>query len=234
MDTKQIQKLWQSSVENSPLAGTSLQADAEAITKGKIRTFVSSMKPITLFTILAGMVWVAIIGFLVGHLAIYAYSSVSPFFLFSIGIQVVITAIALFFYIYQLIQMYKVDIADTILITQERLVRLKGSILWVTRILFLQLPVWTTFYWTDTMFKTGNPLLLTLQGLITTLFTILAIWLFINIRFENHEKKWFRLIFNGKEWTPVINALTLLEGLKNNHSEKTENGSIHPETETHL
>ena len=31
---------------------------------------------------------------------------------------------------------------------------------------------------------------------------------------ENMEKKWFRLIFSGKEWTPVIKSMELLKEIK--------------------
>jgi hypothetical protein len=49
-----------------------------------------------------------------------------------------------------------------------------------------------------------------LQILVTGSFTFIAIWLFIHIRYENRDKKWFRAIFNGKEWNPVIKAMELL------------------------
>jgi len=42
-------------------------------------------------------------------------------------------------------------------------------------------------------------------------FTVIAIWLFFNIKYENKNKKWFQLIFNGKEWTPLMKSMELLE-----------------------
>ena len=121
------------------------------------------------------------------------------------------TAVALFVYLFQLITIYQVDITDTIFKTQKKLAQLKISTLWVTRILFLQLPVWTTFWWTDVMFREWNVVQWLITGSFTITFAFAAIWLFVNIRYENRDKKWFKLIFNGKEWTPLIKSMELLE-----------------------
>jgi hypothetical protein len=50
-----------------------------------------------------------------------------------------------------------------------------------------------------------------MQIAITLIFTVTAVWLFINIRFENRNQKWFRVLFRGKEWTPLMKAMDLLE-----------------------
>src|SRR5690606_12848116 len=117
----------------------------------------------------------------------------NKFFLISASVQVVLTAIALLIYLYQLITIYQLDITDTILKTQEKLASLKISTLWVTRVLFLQLPVWTTFWWNETMFTDWNLLQWTMTVTVTVLFTSVAIWLFFNIRYENRNEKWFQL-----------------------------------------
>lgn len=39
-------------------------------------------------------------------------------------------------------------------------------------------------------------------------------WLFFNIKYKNREKKWFKLIFNGREWTPLLKAMALLNEIK--------------------
>ena len=45
----------------------------------------------------------------------------------------------------------------------------------------------------------------------TVSFTFIAIWLFVNIKYENRNKKWFQLIFSGKEWIPLMKSMELLE-----------------------
>jgi hypothetical protein len=56
----------------------------------------------------------------------------------------------------------------------------------------------------------------------TISFTVVAFWLFINIKYENRNKKWFQLIFNGKEWTPLMKSMELLEQVE---EYKDENAS---------
>ena len=134
----------------------------------------------------------------VDGLIINLWSIASPFFLISAGIQVVLTKLAIGVYLYQLYLIRKVDLSEPVLFSQERLSRLKSSTLWVTRILFLQLPVWTTFSLHTGMLHNGNILLLTIQGLIALFSVYAAVWLFLNIKYDNRDKKWFRCFLKVK------------------------------------
>lgn len=114
------------------------------------------MKPIKILTLLVGIIWVGLGTIILSHIYIYAFSEANKFFLFSASVQVLLTAIALWIYLYQLIKIYEVNSYDPILETQEKLVQLRISTLWSARVLFLQLPVWTTFWWNETMFTNWN------------------------------------------------------------------------------
>lgn len=180
--------------------------NAEDITKIKIRSLLGSMKPSKIIAILIGLLWVGAVDYLIVSL----YAVATPFFLISAIIQVLLTKIAIGVYLYQLILIHQTDINAPILATQDKLARLKTSTLWVTRLLFLQLPVWTTFYWSKSMLENGHPILYLAQILITLFLTYLAVWLFLNIKYENREKRWFRLILGGAEWNPVMKSFDLL------------------------
>ena len=196
--------------------------NAEDILHLKVQSFLASMKPLKIFTILVGIVWVGFVDILIINL----FSIANPFFLISAAIQVLLTKLAIGIYLYQLILIHQVDINRPVLTTQEKLSRLKSSTLWVTRLLFLQLPVWTTFYWNESMLENGNVFLYSLQFVITVLFTFLAVWLFRNIKYENRNQKWFRFIFSGKEWDPVIKSMELLNQVGEYRNEsQTENPS---------
>lgn len=184
--------------------------NTEDITKMKVQSFIASMKPLKIFTILVGLIWVGLVGTVVVNLFIHAFEEVSKFFLFSATLQLLLTLAAIWIHLYQLIVIHQVDISEPVLATQEKIARLKSSTLWVTRLLLLQLPVWTTFYLSEGMFKNGNIWMYLIQFLVTGSFTYLAIWLFLNIKFENRDKKWFRLIFDGNEWNPVMKSIELL------------------------
>lgn len=214
MNENELKKLWQ--ISNGMLE-KSLKISSkqnEDITHLKVQNFVSSMKPIKIFTLLAGIIWVGLGSVVVLSLFISGFSEANLFFLFSAAIQVGLTAIAVIIYLYQVIKIYQVDITESLLETQEKLASLKNSTLWVTRILFLQLPVWTTFYWNESMIENGNLFLWIVQSIVTILFAYVAVWLFFNIRLENKDKKWFRLIFKGKEWEPIIRSMELLQQIK--------------------
>ena len=147
---------------------------------------------------------------LLSNLFVYAYADTSKFFLFSAGFQVLVTAIALVFYVYQLVLMGQVNISEPVLATQERLASLQASTIWATRILLLQLPVWATFWWTETMFREWNLFQLALVLSVAGLLAYAAVWLFVNIKVENREQKWFKVIFDGNEWAPLVKSKELL------------------------
>ncbi|MBP9883410.1 MAG: hypothetical protein KBF32_08405 [Chitinophagales bacterium] len=194
--------------------------NAEDITRIKVKSFLSSMKPLKFFTILVGIVWVVFVDVIIfSHL-----QDANLFFLLSAGIQVVLTKAAIVIYLYQLILIHQVDISEPVVVTQLRLARLKSTTLWVARLLFLQLPVWTTFYWNQGMLENGNLTLYIIQAITTLAFTYAAVWLFLNIRHENKDQKWFRLIFDRNEWSPVIKSMELMNQL-NEFTEDSKSGN---------
>ena len=211
MNELELKKLWKTANEKLEETIIVNRINSDDISQLKVVHFIASMKPIKLFTLLAGLIWVAVGAILLSRTYLYSFSEMNKAFLFSASFQVGVTAIAIFIYLYQIITIYQVDITDPILKTQKKLAGLKISTLWVARILFLQLPVWTTFWWNEVMFKEWNVFQWLITGSITLLFSFAAIWLFFNIKFENKDKKWFNLIFNGKEWTPLLKSIELLE-----------------------
>jgi len=206
MEDIEIINLWKSNDKKINETLLLNRKNAEEIIKMKAQSLLSSMKPLKIFVIAFGIIWVGIID----NLIINLFHIASPFFLVSASIQSLLATLAIAIYVRQLILIEQIDINEPILKTQEKIARLKSSTLWVTRLLFLQLPVWTTFYWNESMFEHGNTFLYILQVIVTISFTFIAIWLFLNIKYENRHKKWFKLIFNGKEWTPVISSMELL------------------------
>jgi hypothetical protein len=223
MNENELKLLWQAAHTKLEDSLQINRKNTEDITKLKVQNFLSSMKPIKIFTLIVGILWVAILGSTVVHLFINAYDQVSLYFLYAAAIQVVLTAIAVVVYIYQLDLIYRIDFSKPVLNIQENLSKLKVSTLNVTRILFLQLPVWTIFYWNDSMFENGNLFLWIIQVSITLTMSYWAIWLFFNIKFENRDQKWFKLIFSGKEWQPMLQSMELLSQIEGYQGAENEN-----------
>ena len=180
----------------------------------KVRSQLHSMKPVKIFTLVAGIIWIVAGVFLLSDIYINSFREANKFFLFSATFQIGVTTVAAGIYMYQLVSIFTLDLAGSILHTQNRLARLRSSTLLSARILFLQLPAWTTFYLNTSMLSSANLVLMIIQFLATLAFTVAAIWLFFNIKYENRNKRWFRLIFNDKEWTPVLISMKLLEDIE--------------------
>lgn len=216
MEDIEIINLWKSYDKKLEECLLFNRENAEQITHMKVRSFLSSMKPVKIVTIILGILWVGFVDALIINL----YHVASPFFLISAGIQALLSTFAVGVYVYQLILIHQADISESVLATQEKLGRLKASTMWIVRFLLLQLPVWTTFYWSKDMFENGNVWLWALQIAVTLSFTVTGIWLFLKINYENRDKRWFRLIFNGKEWSPILKSMELLSQIDEFRIEK--------------
>jgi len=219
MEDLEILNLWKSydkKLEENLLFN---RKNAEDITKLKVKSFLSSMKPVKIIIVLLSLIWVGFVDILM----INIFDVASPFLLVSAAIHVLLTKLAIGIYIYQLILIYQVDINEPILATQEKLVRLRSSTLWISRLLFLQLPVWTTFWWNEVMFQHWNVYQWFISGSVTLAFAFAAIWLFFNISYENRDKKWFRLLFTGIEWNPLVKSMELLSQINEFKIEQKDN-----------
>ena len=214
MNDLELKKLWQTT--NNKLEENFIinKKNTEEISRLKVHSFLGSMKPVKIFTLAVGILWVCVGTIALSAIYTNAFSEANKFFLFSATVQVMLTAAALIIYVYQLIKIYQVEVDDPILQTQKRLAQLKISTLWAARILFLQLPVWTTFWWNESMLTDWSILQWVVVLLFTVSFTLLALWLFFNIKSENRNKNWFKLIFKGKEWTPLMKSIELLEQIE--------------------
>lgn len=214
MNDTDLKYLWQTGNNQIAISQKSDKTSLDKLTKRNVSHFLSSMKPIKIFTLLAGLLWVLGIGYVLIKLTIIAYDQVSPYFLYSAFFQVMLTAMAVILYIIQLSTLYSIDFNKPVVILQKTLINLKASTLNVTKILILQLPFWTTFYWNESMFKNGTLPLFILQGAVTISFTCLAIWLFFNLKYENADKWWFKLLLQGKEWEPLITSIGILNDME--------------------
>ncbi|GAB3279592.1 hypothetical protein GCM10027347_54450 [Larkinella harenae] len=182
--------------------------NAAAITLIKIKSLVGAMAPLKIFTIIAGIIWLTFLSVVLYRT--YAYAS--PFFWFSIAIHVVLLTIVIGIYVYQVVLIFQTDLSEALVKTQHRLASLKSSTLLISRLMFLHAPVWTTFSIQENMVE--HPTWLISQGAVTLVFSGIALWLFFNITYENRQKRWFRFIFNGKEWDPVIKSMEMLKEIE--------------------
>lgn len=210
MEQKSIKDVWRQmdkTVESSLELNRAVLMDVARL---KIKAHLNTLKPIKWFAIAVGVIWV---GF-VDAVLLNSFGFASPFFIVSAIAQSLITKIAICLYVYQLMLLRATDFSAPILDTQRRLLQIQASSLWVSRILFLQLPFWTTFYLNKGMLVNTSGAMLFVQLMATLAFTAASVWMFVNIRPSNYNKKWFKMLFTGAEWTPLVESLRLMDELK--------------------
>lgn len=210
MNDTELKSLWNSYQEKTALSLDFGRKNAEDMARLKAENLLSSVKPLKILALAVGALWVLALTPVLFHLFLNAYEQVSWYFLFSAALQVALTAAAVVAYIYQLELIHRLDFSGPVLDIQRRLSRLQVSTLWATRLLVLQLPLWTTFYLSRPLLENAEPVWLIVQGIAALAALSAALWLFFNIKYENREKKWFKTLFGGKEWQPVLKAMEML------------------------
>jgi hypothetical protein len=180
------------------------------ITKMKITSIVISMAPMKILGIIKGIVWAIILC----ATMFFFKEKTNLYFLISFGAIAFINVVAVSLYLRHLILIHQIDLNEPVIKTQENLSKMKSVILLNIRILFLQLPFWTIFYWNSNMLESSNTFLWLLQILFTLSFTVTALWFFFNINLRNKDKKWFKFMFNDKEWNGVFKAMELNNDIK--------------------
>lgn len=209
MNLATLTELWQSQqieLQKSLEINKELAKEVNTI---KIHHLLTSMRPIKLFALILGVLWIIF----VDGLLVATYHISSSYFFWCALMQSFITKIAIGIYIYQLVLIHQTDFSGSVGKVQQQLAKLTLSTLWVSRVLFLQLPLWVVFWWTDAFLEQLTPLSQSFLLATTMVFTAGAIWLFINIRMENSDKTWFRWIFSGKEWEPLAKAKEMLDDI---------------------
>ena len=206
----ELQQIWKSYDERLQEQLIFNRKNALDITKMKVKSALSAMRPIKVFTLLLGILWVLFLDVLLVNL----YPAGNLFFLISFGFISFVYKIAVGIYAYQLILISVVNINSPVISTQKKIAGMVNSTLWVTRILMLQLPFWITGFMGLAWAANGNILYWSFQGALTVLFAGLAIWLFINIRYENRAKGWFKFLFGNYEWAPIMKAQEMLNQIK--------------------
>ncbi|GGA84270.1 hypothetical protein [Puia dinghuensis] len=172
----------------------------------------SRLRPMAGFkgrAVFAGIVWALFLGAL-------AASNQGKNLYFTVSIVMILsfTVLAIVVYLKQMALIRQIDYSENIVDTQQKLTGLQASTIRVTRILFLQTPFYSTWFWSNQMIA-GNSLDFWLIAVpITLLLTLLSVWLYRNISLRNADKKWLRLLFNSVEWTPIIKAMDYLKEIE--------------------
>jgi hypothetical protein len=162
--------------------------------------------------------WVAALGVLwVLFLAMLVYGNwfSNPYFTISVGIIMLFNIVAVVVYIRHIIIIRQINYSESITATQEKLAGLQFGIIKCTRILMLQMPFYTTWFWHSNWINFGSGSFWLIALPITLLFTLLAIFLYRNISLMNMQKKWLKLLMAaGPEYKSVLEAQAFIREIE--------------------
>jgi hypothetical protein len=171
--------------------------------KSKLNALSSQKK----WTILLGIAWVIFLIFLV-----YNSLEISKiFFVISLSAIALFNIYSIIIYIKHIILIKEIDNSESLVETQKKLAALQASTLNIPRILFLQTPFYSTFFWSSEWITSAPVSFWLITFPITLFFVWASVWLYLNISYKNANKKWFKILFSGNEWTSVVKATEYLK-----------------------
>jgi len=172
----------------------------ESLQKEKAKSKLNSLAVFKKIVIVGGLLYAFLLGFLVyfDHFRHFYFS-------FSMSMILLITMIAIITLVKHVVMIRQINYSTNITDTQRKLSALQYSTINIFRISWLQMPFWSTWFWTSRWIHSGINFWVTAFP-ITLLLTLIAIWLYKKISFENKEKKWFKFLMNSPEWNSVAKA----------------------------
>jgi hypothetical protein len=178
----------------------------EYVQTHKAKTILHSLGRFKMAAIFIGVLWVAFLGLLV-----YGNAWKNMYFSCSLLLLMLFSILAIVVYIKQIVLIREINYSESIIVTQQKLEELQFSTIRFVRILWLQMPFYTTWFWNSDwiMHDTLNFVLIQLP--VTFFFVFLSIWLYRNITVKNADKKWWlRILLGNKEWGSVVKAMSYL------------------------
>lgn len=157
-----------------------------------------------------GVLWILFLGILV-----YGNHFSNPYFSFSVTAILCFTVYAVIVYIKHIVLIQQIDYDGPVMAIQEKLAKLETSTINSTRIMWLQMPFYTTFFWHSSWIHFNEWQFWVTVFPITLGFSLLAIYLYRNINAENMGKKWVRaLMMAGPEYKSVLQAAGFLKEIE--------------------
>ena len=136
------------------------------------------------------------------------------YFSVSIGMIAFITAVTLVTYIKHIVIIRQINYSNSITDTQEKLSYLQSSMVNIVRIAWLQLPCWSTFFWSSKWIVYSSLSFWLIPFPITLFLIWLAIWLYRNVSLKNMDRAWFKILLGSPEWTSIQKAMAFMKEIE--------------------
>lgn len=168
------------------------------------------LKALSRFNIRAVILGIAWTGFLL-FLA-WANHFQNVFFSLSVSAIALITLFVTAAYIRHNILIDQIRYDNSVAETQKQLAMLQRSTFHSTAIAWLQLPFYTTWFWSSSWIQESGLHFWLMAFPITVIFTLFAVFLYRNIYAGNLHKKWVKcLMMAGPEYRHIVAARSYLE-----------------------
>jgi hypothetical protein len=209
MSTDEFQQIWKAydaKLERSLQLNLRLLKDVQTQkAKSALKTFVAG----SFFMVVFGGVWVLLLGFILYHV----WSQ--PVMAVSFVVFILCSAIAIGEYVRDIRVISRISYAENIVDTQEKLAGLQSSMIGSLRVVWLQLPFWSTFFVSNAMIRDGGSRFWIIQTPITLGLTVAAIFLYRNITVENaKKKKWVRGLIRGSGARTISRAMDFMREIE--------------------
>ncbi len=176
----------------------------------KAKNALTPAKRIKWGAVIMGIIYVALLGWWEYHL----WPTGKVFLLGSIGGHLLFCVFAIGMYLRQLVLIHEIDVSESIMQIQQKLALLQTSTVKVVAICFFQFPLFSTWNITYGLIAEKPLNFWLIQIPIVILFTIVGTWLFFNVHPKNADKKWFRIMFCGSEWSSMRRSSKLLQEIE--------------------
>lgn len=196
---EQYQKIDQALAINKQLLIHSLE--------GKAKSAVSSFKTVRWTGIIFGIFWCVAVGFVL----IVSWGYTNWFFKSSLFIHLLVSVTAIGLYVYHLALLHNFNNSQNIVQAQKQLIRLQRSNLRTLGLLWLQLPVFSTWFMSTEWMQNSPATFWFIQVPVVLVQLFAGIWLYKNLDYKNHEKKWFKWFVSKGEFGKINKANALLQ-----------------------
>lgn len=209
MEDISLQHIWKSQDEKLERSLKLNLRILENIQTQKAQSKLNALVRFKTVAVIIGLVWCAFLGVL-----IYGNQGNNMYFTVSVALILFFSIWATVAYIKDILLIKSLDYGSSITNTQKKLAELQVSTIKTVRIILLQLPFHSTWFWTQQLVTRDTKFQL-IAFSSTAVFLLVTIWLYKSITVKNMEKKWVRTFMNiGPEYKSVTRARDLLSEIE--------------------
>ena len=216
MEDEYLKNIWNSADNKMDDLINIDKKSLEFIQNKKIKSTLKSLLIPKLVGIVLGIGWVSFMFMLIYFSVQSSGISLSKvFFIGSVSMIMLITAIGVFLYVKDIFIIRQIDLSESITFTQRKLAEIQLSIMNSVRVLWLQLPFYTLWYLNYDLIVHGSLIFYIIQILLTGSTVWLDIWLFKNMIEKNLNKKWVHNFMRGYGFYRARQAIDFISEIDN-------------------